>query len=443
MAFYLSPIGNGQFLDVNGNPLNGGKIYTYVANSTTPVATYTDFTGATPQANPIILNSLGLPASPIWLDAAAVKLIVKDSTDVQQGQPYDNVTGIGALSANQIFDEWVAFVDAATYLSPASFSVVGDQTDLLQVGRRLKSQNTGGLAYSTITSSVCIDLITTVTLTHTSGALDAGLSSIYYGFLAATTSSLPNSLVARNSLGIPAGIGKNKLINPNFAVNQRAVSGTVVLAAGIYGHDRFKAGAGGCTYTFATALNVTTLTITAGTLMQVIDGVNLTSGTHTASHVGTSQVRINGGAYGASGTTATAIGGTNQTIEWNAGTLSSVQYEQGGFATAFEHKLRETTFLECCRYFQFIASSTYLAAVAFSTNRVLSGIALITPMRALPSASCLGTAFTWFFNGAAVVSSGVTITITAHGVGLDVLVTATAGTAGVGLITNLTINAEL
>ena len=30
-----------QFLDNNGLPLSGGKIYTYIAGTTTPLATYT------------------------------------------------------------------------------------------------------------------------------------------------------------------------------------------------------------------------------------------------------------------------------------------------------------------------------------------------------------------------------------------------------------------
>ena len=66
MAYFLSPIGNEPQVDANGNPVSGGKILTYLAGTTTAAATYTSITGATPQANPIILNSLGLPASPIW-----------------------------------------------------------------------------------------------------------------------------------------------------------------------------------------------------------------------------------------------------------------------------------------------------------------------------------------------------------------------------------------
>lgn len=48
-----------QFFDDNGDPLNGGKLYTYDAGTTTPKATYTDAAGATPNANPVILDSAG------------------------------------------------------------------------------------------------------------------------------------------------------------------------------------------------------------------------------------------------------------------------------------------------------------------------------------------------------------------------------------------------
>lgn len=143
---------------------------------------------------------------------------------------------------------------------------------------------------------------------------------------------------------------RNAVINGNFGINQRAVSGTVTLAAGVYGHDRFKAGSGGCTYTFATALNVTTLTITAGTLVQVIEGLNLTSGTYTLSWTGTATARIDAGAYSGSGVTGTAVGGTNQSIEFATGTVSKVQYEFGSVATPFEHRPIGMELALCQRY---------------------------------------------------------------------------------------------
>jgi hypothetical protein len=48
-----------QFFNSNGDPLSGGKLYTYSAGTTTPKATYTNEGGATPNANPVVLDSAG------------------------------------------------------------------------------------------------------------------------------------------------------------------------------------------------------------------------------------------------------------------------------------------------------------------------------------------------------------------------------------------------
>lgn len=157
----------------------------------------------------------------------------------------------------------------------------------------------------------------------------------------------------RAALGVPDAFGnRNRIINGNFSVNQLPVSGSVVLAAGAYGHDGWKAGASGCTYTFATSNNITTLTISAGSLQQVVEGLNLQSGTHALSWSGTAQGKIDGGSYSASGVTGTATGGTNLTVEFNIGTLSLVQLEFGSVATAFEHRPIGTELSSCQRYYE-------------------------------------------------------------------------------------------
>ena len=148
---------------------------------------------------------------------------------------------------------------------------------------------------------------------------------------------MAGNLVVSTINGVAIGV-LNAIINGNFGINQRGVSGTVTLAAGVYGHDRWKAGASGCTYTFATVDNVTTLTISAGSLIQVIEGLNLQSGTYTLSWTGTAQGKIGAGSYGASGITGTAVGGTNLNIEFGTGTVSLVQLEKGSTATPFEFR---------------------------------------------------------------------------------------------------------
>lgn len=145
---------------------------------------------------------------------------------------------------------------------------------------------------------------------------------------------------------------RNKVMNGNFSINQRAVSGTVSLSAGQYGHDRWKAGSSGCTYTFSTSENVTTLNITSGSLVQVVDGNDLQTGNHVLSWVGTAQGKIGSGSFAASGVTGAATGGANLSIEFNSGTLSKVQLEPGLVATAFEHRSRSVEFDMCLSFFE-------------------------------------------------------------------------------------------
>lgn len=77
----LTPTPKMQFTTAAGVPLSGGKVYTYTAGTTTPQATFTDYTGATPNSNPIILNSRG--EANIWLGSANYKFRLTDANDVE------------------------------------------------------------------------------------------------------------------------------------------------------------------------------------------------------------------------------------------------------------------------------------------------------------------------------------------------------------------------
>lgn len=77
----VTPTPKTQFIDAAGAPLAGGKLYTYVAGTTTPQATYTDNTGATPNSNPVILDSRG--EANVWLGEATYKFKLTNSEDVE------------------------------------------------------------------------------------------------------------------------------------------------------------------------------------------------------------------------------------------------------------------------------------------------------------------------------------------------------------------------
>jgi hypothetical protein len=104
MAVFLSPVGGAavQFFDNSGNVLTGGKLYTYLAGTTTPSPTYTSATGVTFHSNPIILDAAGrVPAGgEIWLtDNVQYKFVLKDANDVLIGT-YDNIIGINSNFVN-------------------------------------------------------------------------------------------------------------------------------------------------------------------------------------------------------------------------------------------------------------------------------------------------------------------------------------------------------
>src|ERR1700690_3170983 len=63
----LAPIPQFTSYLASGSPNAFGCVFTYSSNTTTPLATYTDSTGTTLNANPVILNSGG--NANIWLAA--------------------------------------------------------------------------------------------------------------------------------------------------------------------------------------------------------------------------------------------------------------------------------------------------------------------------------------------------------------------------------------
>ncbi len=91
----LLPTLRQRFTDANGEPLAGGKVWSYEAGTTTPVATFTDQSGATPNTNPIILDASG--EADIWIGPGYFKLVIMDADDVVL-KTVDNVSLPGSSS---------------------------------------------------------------------------------------------------------------------------------------------------------------------------------------------------------------------------------------------------------------------------------------------------------------------------------------------------------
>lgn len=98
MAVLLPPI-RSRFFDRNGKPLVGGKLFVYLAGTTTPTTTYKEYSATTANTNPIILDGRG--EADIWLKPGNYKFVLMDFNDVLQ-VTIDNVRpadgGGGGLS---------------------------------------------------------------------------------------------------------------------------------------------------------------------------------------------------------------------------------------------------------------------------------------------------------------------------------------------------------
>lgn len=114
--------------DANGDPLSGGKIYTYITGTDTPKATYTNSVGNVANTNPVVLDSAG--RANIWLALDALyRFEVYDEDDVLVYGPIDSLGAAVnfptlALSSGSGL---IGFSQSATYIA-GTLGLKGQQT---------------------------------------------------------------------------------------------------------------------------------------------------------------------------------------------------------------------------------------------------------------------------------------------------------------------------
>lgn len=202
------PLNGTQFIPGGNTPAAGGQLFCYRAGSTTKQAMYTDISGTTQWTNPIVLDSGGNlgGSNEIWIPAGLpAKFVLAPSNDTDPPvSPYwsrDNISGVN--DAGSILTEWIPSGLTPTFLNASSFILGGDQTSIFAIGRRLKTVNTAGTLYSTVTSA-SFGTSTTIGLASDTLGLDAGVSSIAYGILNTRNTSLPETVNVLNyGMGTP------------------------------------------------------------------------------------------------------------------------------------------------------------------------------------------------------------------------------------------------
>ena len=330
------------------------------------------------------------------------------------------------LATTAYADRAVSATLARTQVSDAAYAVLAtDRTvavTALTAPRVLTlpaaSAYPGGATLTVMDESGGCSAVNTLTVARASAAdtVNGGASAVLasaFGYLALqsngsnkwTLVDSPGGAVAALNGGALAGF-RNRLVNGNFAVNQRGYGGTA-LAAGAYGHDRWKAGSGGCTYGVTAGTPDTQVNVTAGTLQQVVETVHVEGGAYTLSWAGTATARVIYTATGGSSTTTTAYAaspivlpsvnaGLAVTVEFGTGTLGRVQLEPGPTATPFERRPLGTELSLCWRYFWASnplsptgASEGTLSAFCESGNPsyILGSTRFPVTMRAVPTLS--------------------------------------------------------
>ena len=94
----LAPFVKFKQFDLNGDPLSGGRLFSYQAGTSVPLATYADPTGTMPNTNPVILHDDG--SAWVYLQAGvSYRLLQYDQHDVLQWSQ-DQVSGSGGAGSS-------------------------------------------------------------------------------------------------------------------------------------------------------------------------------------------------------------------------------------------------------------------------------------------------------------------------------------------------------
>jgi hypothetical protein len=203
---------------------------------------------------------------------------------------------------------------------------------------------------------------------------------------------------------------RNAIINGNPIINQRGyVSGTSTTGANQYTLDRWRVVTSGESITWTDSNNIRTVTAPSGGVEQVIEGINILSGTYTLNWTGTATATVDGNAVSKGGN-VTLTGGTNCTVRFSSGTFSLAQLESGSVATPFERRSFEQEFGLCRRYFQQLGGG--MVGFEESSTTHSYGLRFMEPMRASPTFSLISSSFIYrYINASSVGDRTITISI--------------------------------
>jgi len=345
--FTPMPVPKMQFADMNGVPLAGGFVWTYAAGTTTPQASYTDYTGATMNANPVVLDSAGRAA--IFLGNLSYKFVVQNSASVQQWM-VDGVASVGAVFAAPpaIGTLTPGAITGTIMLATTDFNCTGTVPCYQINGVALNFSNLAGWPAAGIpnstglawgasyplsgSGSVCMTTGCVMTTPNIGAA--TGTSVTLSGQMQSQTANVTGASTTNGIANNDAGITQSGTLTPKNAASATVGTSTLPYAAVSVGPSASANATISCP-TCTTLNSVTVPNVPGQVLLETLNAATLTPGTNVTSTVcATAACNSVRGTVTIVGGTATT--GTIATLSWTAVPTAYVcTATQNGGATSY------------------------------------------------------------------------------------------------------------
>jgi hypothetical protein len=174
----LAPYSFPQAFDDNGNPLDGGRLYTYQAGTSTPTTTWHDADLTIPNPNPITLTGGG--RFKIYLGPFSYKFVLTDADGavIDTTDPVGSVGLVtsGVLTEFSFFGDSTSPITATAYPSGATFAACHAGTAIFSVDSATLAAGT--YAIKGMLFNVVADLVTAALVNLSDGSPDTPIATL-------------------------------------------------------------------------------------------------------------------------------------------------------------------------------------------------------------------------------------------------------------------------
>jgi hypothetical protein len=198
-----------QFFDNNGDPLSGGKLYTYSPGTTTPKATYTAADGLTSNANPVVLDSAGRA---VLFLSGAYKFRLEDSLgnlikETDEVTAFSTATsGVDDITTNFAADtivdaDSIIFSDASDGGTTKRTTITNMLASASDIRAGTANKLVNAATYSSVVNVIGTEQATTSGTSIDFTGIPSGVKKIMVHFMGVSTSGTSNWIIQLGDAG--------------------------------------------------------------------------------------------------------------------------------------------------------------------------------------------------------------------------------------------------